>query len=103
VGDRSIKRRGFLEIGNQLGQRLGIHNCTGKLVRADLTALLEDVNVFGRQRELRAGSVVLLDQICQMQRARKPCRTCSDDENIRFKSFALDGHRAILAEQSDGT
>ena len=103
MGDRSIQRRRSLETRNQLGKRFGIHNCAGKLVRADLTALLEDVDVFGRKLRLRAGSVVLLDQICQVQRARKPCRTCSDDENIRFKLFALDGHRAILAKQSDGT
>ncbi len=59
---------------------------------ADFAAFFEDVDIFGGERGLGAGVVVLLDEIGEMQGAREPGRACADDKDVGFELFALDGH-----------
>ncbi len=87
-----VKRRGFFKIRHQFCQRLRIHNRAGKLVRANFAALLQNVNTFRRKLRLRTALVVLLDEIREVQRARKPRRSRADDEDVRFELFTLNGH-----------
>ncbi len=51
----------FLKIGHQFRKRFRIHDRARKLVRSDLTALLQDVNVLGGELGLRSAGVVLFD------------------------------------------
>ncbi len=92
IGDRCVEGSGFFEAGDKLGKGFGIHDGAGELMRADFAAFFEDVNIFGGERRLGAGVVVLLDQIGEMQGARETGRACADDQDIGFELFALDGH-----------
>jgi hypothetical protein len=68
-------------------------------VRADFAALFEDVNIFGGEFRLGATGVVSFDEISEIKSAGKTGRAGSDDKDIGFKLFALDGHiDCILAE-----
>ena len=96
VRDGRIERRALLIIRHELSQRLWIHDGAGKLVRADLTAFLEDVDALRRKLRaagrLRSGLVVFLDEIRQVQRASQPRRPRADDQYVRLELFALRGH-----------
>jgi len=64
-------------------------------VRAQLAAFFKDVNIFRREFSpaLRAPRfVVLPDQPRQVQRARQPRRTRTNDQYIRFELFALNAY-----------
>jgi len=97
IGDRRIQRRGFLKVRNKFGKRLGVHDRAGKLVRADLAALFEDINIFGGKFGFGATGVVLLDEVCEMQSAGEPCGSRTDDQYVRFQLFPLNGHSRILS------
>ena len=86
----------FSKAGNEFGERLGIHDRAGKLVRADFAAFFEHINIFSRERGLGAAGIVLLDEIGEMQRAAQSGRPCANDQYIRFELFSLDAHEFIL-------
>jgi hypothetical protein len=69
------------------------------LVGADFAAFFEDVDIFGGEWGLGAGVVVFLDEIGEMQGARKTGGACADDEDVAIELFALDGHARILADR----
>ncbi len=98
IGDRSVQRRGLFEIRNEFGEGFGVHDGAGKLVRADFTAFFEDVDVFRGELGLRAGGVVLFDEIGKVERAGEAGRASADDEDIGFQLFAYDGHGLILTD-----
>ena len=90
VGDGSVEGRGFFEVGDEFGEGFGIHDGAGELVRADFAAFFEDVDIFGGERGLGAGVVVLLDEIGEMQGAGEAGGACADDQDVGFELFALD-------------
>ena len=61
-------------------------------MRANFAAFFEDVNALGGKLGLCAGSVVLLDELGEVQRARKAGRPRANDEDIPFELFPLDAH-----------
>ena len=92
AGDRRIERRGFLEIRNEFAERARIHDRAGELMRADLPRFFEDIDIFGGKRGGFFLRGVALDQVRKMERAGKPGGPGADDQNVRFKLFALNSH-----------
>ena len=92
VGDGRVERRGFLEVGDEFGERFRIHDGAGELMGADFSSLFEDVDIFGGEFRLRTRFVVLLDEVGEVQRAGQPCGSGADDQHIGFELFTLDGH-----------
>src|SRR5580658_1918174 len=72
--NRSIKRRRFLEVGNQFAQPARIHNRARKLVRPNFPPLLEHINILSRQRGGFPGSSMSLNQIGEMQSTSQASR-----------------------------
>src|SRR5262249_40470782 len=97
IGDRRIERRGFLEIGNELGERFGVHDRPGKLVCAESAAFSKNIDIFSGKLRLRSGSVVFFYEIGEMQCAEKPRGPRPDNQNLRFELFALNRHAVILS------
>jgi hypothetical protein len=61
-------------------------------VRAYVAALFEHVDIFSGKRRQFIRGAVLLDQICEMQRAGKPRRAGANDQDICFEFLAFNGH-----------
>ena len=59
---------------------------------ADFSAFFKNVNIFRGKLRLRAGFVVLLNEVSEMQRAGQPCGSSADNQNIGFELFTLNGH-----------
>ena len=96
VGDRRVERSGFFEVGDEFGERFGIHDGAGELMGADFAAFFEDVDIFGGELRVGAGFVVLFDEVGEMQRAGQACGSGADDQNVGFELFALNGHGVRL-------
>ena len=59
---------------------------------ADFAAFFEDVDIFGGERRLGTGVVVLFDEIGEMEGAGETGGACADDQDIGFELFAFDSH-----------
>ncbi len=63
---------------------------------ADFATFFEDVDIFGGEFGLRAGVVVLLDEIGEVERAGETCGASADDENVGFELFALGRRHGLI-------
>ena len=75
-------------IGNQLGEAARVHHGSRKLVRAELAAFFEDVDIFGGEFGFAAGFVVRANQTREMERAGEAGRASAYDQDIGVELFA---------------
>ncbi len=91
----------FLVVGNQLGQRLGLDDCTRADVVAQVGGFLDHgddhvdakgllVDELARLFALFDLRVVLGDEVRQVERAGKPGRAAADEDDARFHGVSLD-------------
>ena len=61
-------------------------------MRPDIAALFQDVNVFGGEFWFGARSVMVLDEVGEVESARETGGSGADDQDVGFELFALSGH-----------
>ena len=95
--NRRVERRFLLEAGKQFAHGAWIEQRTGEAMRADVTRLLQQIDVLFGKRRFRVPGVVFVNQLRKPQSTRHAGGTSADDDDIGFHHRTLE-RRAVAYE-----
>src|SRR5215469_4258958 len=88
--NRGIEWRFLFKVGKQLAHRTRIEQCAREAVLTNFAGLLEDVNVFFAELSIGIAGVVLVDELCKMQRTGHPGGPAAHNNDIGGHLRAFD-------------
>ena len=90
VRDLGVEGRFVAPAGKQFVHGAGIKQRAGERVLAQLTRLLQHVNIFLAHGRVRIAAVVAVDQLRKTQRAGQPGRPAANNGDVRFHLRTVD-------------